>query len=277
MPQWLVLLNFGAHSSRAQFSIGEWVWSSSMQPNVFDVLVGLQLSVIRRAADMLVLHFGPIHPHPSGEGTIGDYALHVQCPWRIDAPTGTLTGRDDLWDYAGPGERPPDWTHEDGLSLQDKKFASVFIRDEITRSWLSESDGFQVARARQTTRGDVTLSLVNEYSILVFPAGCSGEAWRLFAPGSGRHLVFPSVERDFAFSRRKQPAQDDDWEAWLRPVEAPVGGHAMQAPPIVVVTEGGTRYRCGSCGTVLLIAEFGALKGFVVRCMSCDSYNEVSI
>ncbi|MGH7488042.1 MAG: hypothetical protein ACREMY_20950, partial [bacterium] len=115
------------------------------------MLVGLQLSIVRRAADMLVLHFGPIRPHPSGEGTIGDYALHVQCPWRIDAPNGTLTGRDDLWDYAGPGERPPNWTHEDGLSLQDKKFASVFIRDQSTRSWLSESDGFQVARARQTT------------------------------------------------------------------------------------------------------------------------------
>ncbi len=93
-----------------------------MQLNAFDVLVGLRLSIIRRAADMLVLHFGTIRPRPSGEGTVADYALHVQCPWRLDSPKGTVTGRDDLWEYAGPGERPPNWSYDDGLSLQDKKF-----------------------------------------------------------------------------------------------------------------------------------------------------------
>lgn len=97
------------------------------------------------------------------------------------------------------------------------------------------------------------------------------------ASDGGRHLVFPSPQQDFAISRRKRPVQDDDWEAWLKPVEAPDTGHVMQAPPVVIVTEGGTRYRCGRCGTVLLIAEFGSLKGFVVRCLSCDGYNEVPI
>ena len=43
-----------------------------MQPNAFDVLVGLRLSIVRRAADMLVLHFGTIRPHPSGEGSVAD-------------------------------------------------------------------------------------------------------------------------------------------------------------------------------------------------------------
>ena len=74
-----------------------------MQPSAFDVLVGLRLSIVRRAADMLVLHFGTIRPHSSGEGTVADCALHVQCPWRLDSPKGTVTGRDDLWEYAGPG------------------------------------------------------------------------------------------------------------------------------------------------------------------------------
>jgi hypothetical protein len=101
-----------------------------MQGNAFDVLIGLRLSIVRRAADMLVLHFGVIRPHPSGEGTVADYALHVQCPWRLDGPQGTVTGSGDLWVYAGPGERPPDWSYEDGFSLQDRKFATVFARDE---------------------------------------------------------------------------------------------------------------------------------------------------
>src|SRR5215470_17765318 len=81
-----------------------------MQRNGFAVLIGLRLAIVRRAADMLVLHFGDVRAHPSGEGTIGAYALHVQCPWRLDGPSGTVTGRDDLWEYAGPGERPPNWS-----------------------------------------------------------------------------------------------------------------------------------------------------------------------
>ena len=248
-----------------------------MQPNAFDVLIGLRLSIVRRAADMLVLHFGTIRLHPSGEGTVADYALHVQCPWRLDSPKGTVTGRDDLWEYAGPGERPPNWSYDDGLSLQDKKFGELFVRDESTRSWVNESDGFGVAAAEQAKRGDVTLSLINGYEILIFPACSSSEAWRLLAPGSGRHLVFPSRERDSAISRRKRPVGDTEWEAWLKVVEAPKTGNAMRAPPTVIVTPDGTRYRCGRCGRVLVIAEFGALKDFVIHCTSCDSYNEVPL
>ncbi len=247
-----------------------------MQLNAFDVLVGLRLSIIRRAADILVLHFGTIRPRPSGEGTVADYALHVQCLWRLDSPKGTVTGRDDLWEYAGPGERPPNWSYDDGLSLQDKKFSELFVRDESTRSWVNESDGFGLGAARQTKRGDVTLSLINGYEILIFPAGSSSEAWRLFAPGSGRHLVFPSSERDYAISRRKN-VDNSEWEAWLKVVETPKTGTAMQAPPTIIVTANGTRYRCGRCGRVLVVAEFGALKDFVIRCTSCDSYNVVSI
>ena len=51
----------------------------------------------------------------------------------------------------------------------------------------------------------------------------------------------------------------------------------MQAPPSVILSANGTRYRCGRCGTVLVIAEFGALRGFVIHCTSCDTYNEVPI
>ena len=77
-----------------------------MKLDAFDVLVGLRLSIVRRAMDMLVLHFGDITELPSGKGTIGAYALHVQCPWRFDGPIGTVTGRDERWTYAGPGECP---------------------------------------------------------------------------------------------------------------------------------------------------------------------------
>jgi hypothetical protein len=66
---------------------------------------------------MLVLHFGTVRPPVSGKGTVGEYALHIQCAWRFEGPEGLITGRDDLWDYAGAGERPPHWTHENGDNL----------------------------------------------------------------------------------------------------------------------------------------------------------------
>ena len=47
------------------------------------VLVGLPLSIARNATDMKIFHFGEIQPHPSGRGTVGPYALHIQCPWRL--------------------------------------------------------------------------------------------------------------------------------------------------------------------------------------------------
>lgn len=166
-----------------------------MRLDAFDVLIGLRLSIIRRAADMLVLHFGDIGAHSSGEGTVGAYALHVQCPWRLDAATGIVTGRDDLWVYAGPGRRPESWSYDDGLSTQDKRFAGLFVRDEDTRSWVSDSDRFFVIAAQQTKLDDVKIDFANEFAIILFPASCASEACRLLAPDSGRHLVFPARQR----------------------------------------------------------------------------------
>jgi hypothetical protein len=247
-----------------------------MQVKAFDVLIGLRLSIVRRAADMLVLQFGDIRPHVSGEGTVGEYALHVQCPWRFDGPHATVTGRDDLWQYAGPGERPLNWSYEDGLSVQDHRLGTLFDRDESTRSWVNERDRFVVHRTEQTKRGDIKLELSDGYAILLFPASYRSEAWRFFATGGDEeHVIFPSTVGDYAISRRNAPRTSEQWEAWLTVVEAPKAGSAMHAPPIVILTTNGTRHRCGRCGAVLAIAESGALKGFVIHCRRCDSYNEV--
>ena len=43
---------------------------------------------------------------PGLAGTRGEFALHVQCPWRIEGPEGVVTGRSDLWE---PAEENPDW------------------------------------------------------------------------------------------------------------------------------------------------------------------------
>ncbi len=163
-----------------------------MRSVAFDALLGLRLSIVRRAADMLMLHFGDVRPHPSGSGTVGAYALHVQCPWRLDGPDRTITGRDDLWTYAGPGERPPNWSYADGFSLQDRMLNELIgSYDVATRSWYNESARFAVMATFLKAYGDVELHLTGAYTILIFPAGSVSEAWRFFESGSKRHLVFP--------------------------------------------------------------------------------------
>jgi hypothetical protein len=138
---------------------------------------------------------------------------------------------------------------------------------------VNHGDRFTVTAARQTKRGDVVLDFASQHAIVLFPASSKSEAWRLFAPDSERHLVFPTEATD-APSRRKTARATGEWEIWLRVVDAPKAGQAMQAPPTLILAADGPRYRCGRCGTVLVIAELGALKGFTVHCGVCDRYNE---
>lgn len=51
-------------------------------------LNGLPLVTVRRAADLINFVFGTLHP--AARGAVGDWALHVQCAWRIDGPDGVV-------------------------------------------------------------------------------------------------------------------------------------------------------------------------------------------
>src|SRR5688572_31230515 len=82
-------------------------------------LIGLQLSLIHRVADLCIFHFGEIRR--VGEGKIGRYALHIQCPWRIEHDDYILTGRTDLWEAVDPDavEDWETWNYERHPNLQD--------------------------------------------------------------------------------------------------------------------------------------------------------------
>lgn len=161
--------------------------------NSLDAIIGLRLSLVRHMADMLGLHFGDIRLHHSGRGTVGAYVLHVSCPWRLDGPREAITGSDDRWEYAGPGERPPGWSHEDGPTLQDKRLDKLFGESRERIGWVNEDNKFMVSSIHQAAQGDLKLEFLDGYSISIFPASGAREAWRFFAPEDERHLVFPPV------------------------------------------------------------------------------------
>jgi DNA-directed RNA polymerase subunit RPC12/RpoP len=52
--------------------------------------------------------------------------------------------------------------------------------------------------------------------------------------------------------------------------------HVLQAPPALRASEHSVDYTCGRCGAVLLHAEEGQVRGLVIECTECGSYNRTS-
>jgi hypothetical protein len=136
-------------------------------------IVGLPLAAARRAADMRTIQFGKLRPVE--EGSVGDFALHIQCPWRIEGPDGIITGRSDLWK---PLEWGPDidfktWDYDTSPNVQDMQFKQFLAQHSpalIVRS--VEADDF----------GGAVLHFDEGFALRWFPAGSRGEDWRLFRP-----------------------------------------------------------------------------------------------
>src|ERR1700733_12332941 len=102
-------------------------------------LLGLPLAIARNAGGMKNFQFGNIRPHPSGKGTVGDYALHVQCPWRIVGTEGVVTGSADSYEPAViEGETDPA-DFRTGNLQQVRLGALLGSFDEATRSWVNSS------------------------------------------------------------------------------------------------------------------------------------------
>lgn len=146
-----------------------------------EVLAGLKLSIARRAGNMANFQFGDIVEVEGG--TLGEYALHVQCPWRIDGPDGIITGRYDLWRGADGAHMPDDWEPTIFDNLQDRKLGELFQGyDEQTISHVNATEWQVVERVQASAVGDSTIYLSGGYRLMLFPSGSIGEAWRIFRP-----------------------------------------------------------------------------------------------
>ena len=144
-------------------------------------IIGLPLIAAWRGADMRIFQFGTLHQIENG--SVGDFALHIQCPWRIEGKDGIVTGRLDLWE---PIERGPDfdwesWHYEKSPNLQD------FLVDQ----WLREHGLTLVVRKVDADEyGGATIHFHDSFVLRLFPSGTQGEDWRLFRPKTGApHFV----------------------------------------------------------------------------------------
>lgn len=155
-------------------------------------LLGKRLAIWRRAANMLVLHFGQV---TRGEGkSWGEYALHVQCPWRLLKDGTIFVGSGDLY-TPKKEKRNFDWdkwynegTWPDNL-LEHRVLSVLKRRDAVTRSIENATKKFVVEKALASDIGEVKLFLRGGYLWECFPNSISGEHWRLLDFDTKKHFV----------------------------------------------------------------------------------------
>lgn len=154
-------------------------------------LRGLPLWDAGRAATMLWLQLGERVSAPTSrdpERITGDYALHIQCPWRISGRDGIVTGAADMFAPADPNL--PEWEF-------DADRPGTSIADRELRRWIDSYAhrplavvGIEVDRC-----GGFVLKLSEGFAFEVFPDAVGtdpehGEHWRLLQPGrETRHFV----------------------------------------------------------------------------------------
>lgn len=155
------------------------------------VLVGQPLWSSGRAADLEWFEFGgrrTVKDSRGKEREVGDYALHVQCAWRIRCGDKVVVASRDL--YYPPEEtaeeidtRPENFNWDvQGGNRRDKR---------ITELFQNETREFSVQKVEAGEAGAFTIILDQGYALDVFPDDSqSGEHWRLFKPYRGeRHFV----------------------------------------------------------------------------------------
>ncbi len=138
-----------------------------------DNLIGLKLTGCGRAADMRMIQFGAMID--SDQDSEGQFALHIQCPWRIENCDEIVTGRADLWE---PIDRPEGFSYDDWDYQRDGN-----LQDKLVNEMMDRSNKMFVEFIEVHTHGSFTIGFSDQYQLLVFPAGSDGEDWRLFQPG----------------------------------------------------------------------------------------------
>ncbi len=151
-------------------------------------LIGLPLSAVDRSAGLAQLQFGALRPitdRRGRTGTVGTYALHLQCTWRIVGPTGMIVGWEDH--YFAPGDDP----HAGGDTF-DWEVPAITRFDERVKAFLAEWAGDLpiVKGVRIGAAGSFHLDMSGDTAIEVFPTTSFGEHWRVFRPGDlDSHVV----------------------------------------------------------------------------------------
>lgn len=137
-------------------------------------------------------HFGNISRDSKKCTSTGQFALHLQCPWRFEKSGSILTGQSDLWE-SPKGDEEIDWESwhfEKDENLQDKVIGELLGGiDEVTRSFENHAAQLVVEVVESDSFGGARIFLSGGIHLVIFPAGSKGEDWRLLSLPDGPHFV----------------------------------------------------------------------------------------
>ena len=141
-------------------------------------LIGERWHFVGRAADLVWLHFGTPRPVVDLRGDtreVGEYALHLQCPWRVLDGDQLVTGSSDIY-------RPrPGWTGDFDWDVQG---ANRFDVRAAKLTALLADEPVVVTSVEVTAWGDLAVSLSDGFRIETVRTGSVREEdWRFFRPG----------------------------------------------------------------------------------------------
>ncbi|MDE7093596.1 MAG: hypothetical protein K2O52_01670 [Oscillospiraceae bacterium] len=140
-------------------------------------LINQPVSSICREADMGDFHFG-------------NYALHIQCPFRMISNTGKIivTSYDIYLDKNGNRLASTHW---------DRKGKNRY--DIEIQKWLANHPDTFVKNVSLNMQGDLKIIFSNDDSLEIF-VNCSTneECWRFFEPHADKeHLVISGIGDDY--------------------------------------------------------------------------------
>jgi hypothetical protein len=121
-----------------------------------------------------------------------EWALHIQCSWRIETERHIVTGGYDTFEPAVPDADPEeDLEPSKGGGLGELRLRDLFNSHDLAlRKIVSSRTDFVCTEALLEEHGDATLSFSGGYKLRLFPTGSRGEHWRVFALHNlERHVV----------------------------------------------------------------------------------------
>lgn len=157
-----------------------------MVESVLCKLVGQPLVGAARAADMLILQLGKLRQRQTPPGRnveTGEWALHIQCPWRIGNSQGIYTGRSDYWQ--------PQEAAETRAELENWNPELSNIWDERMSAWIAkrQTSPVKVRSVSSDCFAGMRLHFDDGFTLEVFSDSSSDEDWRLIAWDDDKHLV----------------------------------------------------------------------------------------
>ena len=153
-------------------------------------LIGRKLSITFNAGNMKGIHFGELRRLPDGR-LVGEYALHIQCPWRLEHDGRVITGS---LDYYVRADNNSDENWEPGTvsgHLQDQILSELLGGDdETSRSNANQTQHFIATEITSDSFGGCQIELSGNYRLALFPCASRNEAWRLLEPGVNKEHFF---------------------------------------------------------------------------------------